>query len=364
MKEQITRIFSFLKEYAHAAEAVFVLIITMILAIIQAYVFKKLYQSLKRKKKLWEKAIINALFKPLQWFIWIIGVTFSVDLLSGYSEDAFIFQIISPIRKVLVITVLVWFMLAFIKEIEKVLLVAGSDKRRMSKTTIRAISQVLKVFVIVTCTFIVLQTTLGVGASAILAFAGGGSISIGFAAKDLLSNFFGGLMIFLDRPFAIGERIRSSDGKTEGVVEEIGWRLTKIITLEKVPLYVPNSYFLSTSIENPSRMKNRRIKTTIGVRYQDVKKIPEIVKDVEAMLKSHEGIDQNNIVMARFTKFSASSLDLLVYAFTKTIQFDEFTKVQQDIFFKVMEIIEKHHASCAFPTTTVHIPEGVEMMGK
>lgn len=364
MKEQFERIFSFFNEYAHLVEATFILLITIVIAVIQIYAFKKMHQSLTQKHKLWEKAIVNALHKPLQGFIWVIGLLFSIDLLSGYSANTFIFQIIPVVRKVLVISILVWFLLSFIKEIEKALLVSGSSKRHLNKTTVRAISQVLKVIVLITCTFIILQTTLGVGASAILAFVGGGSITIGFAAKEMLSNFFGGLMIFLDRPFSLGDRIRSADGNTEGYVEEIGWRLTKIKTLEKVPLYVPNSYFLNTNVENQSRMTNRRIKTTVGIRYQDVKKVLAIVREIETMLKSHQGIDQNCTVMARLIEFGSSSLDVLIYAYTKATGFEEFTAVQQDIFFKVLEIVEEFGAECAFPTSTLLFPDALQISNK
>ena len=363
MKEQLEYIFSFFKEYANAAEALLVVGLTLVFAIIQAFVFKKVHPRLKLKERLWEDAILSALYKPLQWFIWIVGLTFALDILANYSESAYIFRVIGPVRKALIVVVLVWFLLNFIKQLERVLMTAGTRKRKVNKTTVRAIGQMLKVIVIVTSAFVVLQTTLGIGASAVIAFAGGGSITIGIAAKDMLSNFFGGLMIYLDRPFSIGDRIKSTDGKTDGVVEEIGWRLTRIMTLEKVPMYVPNAYFLNTSIENPSRMSHRRIRTHFGVRYEDFNRIPVIVKEVESMLKSHEGIDQKSLSLARLTTFAPSSLDFLVMAYTKTIDYDAFTEIQQDILFKIMNIIEKHGASCAFPTTTVHIPDGIDMIG-
>ena len=90
-----------------------------------------------------------------------------------------------------------------------------------------------------------------------------------FAAKDLLANFFGGLTIYLDRPFAVGDWIRSPDREIEGTVERIGWRLTLIRTFDKRPLYIPNAVFTTIAVENPSRMHNRRIYETIGIRYDD-----------------------------------------------------------------------------------------------
>ena len=105
-------------------------------------------------------------------------------------------------------------------------------------------------------------------------------IAVGFAAKDLLANFFGGLMVYLDRPFAIGDWIRSPDREIEGTVEEIGWRVTCIRTFDKRPIYVPNSVFTQVTVENPSRMLNRRIYETIGVRYDDAAKVRDIITDV------------------------------------------------------------------------------------
>ena len=111
--------------------------------------------------------------------------------------------------------------------------------------------------------------SLGVSVSGLLAFGGIGGIAVGFAARDLLANFLGGLSIYLDRPFTVGDWIRSPDREIEGTVEEIGWRMTRIRTFDQRPLYVPNSIFASVALENPSRMNNRRIYETLGIRYED-----------------------------------------------------------------------------------------------
>jgi MscS family membrane protein len=134
----------------------------------------------------------------------------------------------------------------------------------------------LRVSVIITAILVALQS-LGFNISAVLAFGGIGGIAVGFAAKDLLANFFGGLMIYLDRPFSVGDWIRSPDRSIEGTVEKIGWRLTSIRTFDKRPLYIPNSMFANISVENPSRMTHRRIYETIGVRYEDNKHLPSLL---------------------------------------------------------------------------------------
>ena len=177
--------------------------------------------------------------------------------------------------------------------------------------SVDAIGKLLRLSVIITATLVTLQT-MGYSISGVLAFGGIGGIAIGFAAKDLLANFFGGLMIYLDRPFSIGDWIRSPDKEIEGTVEKIGWRLTVIRTFDKRPLYVPNSIFASIAVENPSRMTNRRIYETIGVRYDDARILPVIVDDVREMLMSHEEIDVNNTLMVNFNKFSESSVDFFI----------------------------------------------------
>jgi len=142
------------------------------------------------------------------------------------------------------------------------------------------------------------------------------------------------MMIYLDRPFAIGDWVRSPDKQIEGTVEKIGWRLTVIRTFDKRPLYVPNSVFASIAVENPSRMSHRRIYETIGVRYDDVDKLPMIIKDVKEMLLSHAEIDQEQTLIVNFNSFAASSLDFFVYTFTRTTNWIEFHKVKQDVLFR------------------------------
>ena len=149
---------------------------------------------------------------------------------------------------------------------------------------------------IITALLIAMQL-LGYSVSGLLAFGGIGGIAVGFAAKDLLANFFGGLMIYLDRPFSVGDWIRSPDKEIEGTVEDVGWRLTRIRTFDKRPLYIPNSVFASISVENPSRMTNRRIYETVGIRYCDMDSMNNIVQQVTQMLKDHDAIDNNQTMI-------------------------------------------------------------------
>lgn len=220
-----------------------------------------------------------------------------------------------------------------------------------------AIGKLLRISVAITAVLIGLQS-LGFSVSGVLAFGGVGGIAVGFAARDLLANFFGGLMVYLDRPFAIGDWFRSPDRNIEGTVEDIGWRVTRIRTFDKRPLYVPNAVFTQVALENPSRMTNRRIYETVGVRYDDFHAVPAIVQDIKAMLRAHPEIDTNQTLIVNFNQFAASSLDIMIYTFTRTTQWVLYHEIKQDVLMKVGQIIERHGAEIAFPTQTVHLPDG------
>jgi MscS family membrane protein len=178
---------------------------------------------------------------------------------------------------------------------------------------------------------------------------------VGFAAKDMLANFFGGLTIYMDRPFVVGEWIRSPDKDIEGTVEYIGWRHTRVRAFNKNPIYVPNALFTTIVVENPTRMTNRRIKETIGIRYADLDKMAAIVADVKAMLCAHPEIDTSATLIVNFNQFGASSLDFFIYTFTKTVEWVHYHEVKQDVLLKVAAIIQAHGAEIAFPTRTLHL---------
>jgi len=216
-------------------------------------------------------------------------------------------------------------------------------------------------YVLVFVGFILALMFLGVDLTKLTLFASALGIGVGLAARDLLSCFFGGLMIYLDRPFAVGDWIRSPDRDIEGTVEKIGVRLTRIRTFDERPLYIPNSVFSNTAVENPGRMSNRRIFETIGIRYEDVSKMAAILQDVEQMLRAHPEIDTARTMMVNFTTFGSSSLDFFIYTFTKTTNWEHYHKVKQDVLLRTTEIIKAHGAQIAFPTSTVHVPNGLSL---
>jgi len=342
------------------AQVFIVVFLTLLISFLQKRILGKLLAKLQETRIYWDDALVDAARRPLTILIWIIGLSFAAEIVS-HESGAVIFGAIDPIRDVGVIFTLAWFLVRFIERTEKnIVLKKEARGEEVDRTTADTIAKLLRISVIITALLVMMQT-LGFSISGVLAFGGIGGIAIGFAAKDLLANFFGGLMIYMDRPFNVGDWIRSPDRDIEGTVENIGWRLTRIRTFDKRPLYVPNSVFATIAVENPSRMTNRRIKETIGIRYDDVGKMEAIIDDVKKMLQEHDDIDANQTLIVNFNEFASSSLDFFIYTFTKTTNWIRFHEVKQDVLLKVIGIVESHGAECAFPTSTVHIPDGMSV---
>ena len=337
-----------------------VVFIAMLADLVKRRLMKQLHQRLGKTRNPWDDDVLQAATRPLTLLIWVVGITFAADIVRVES-DAAIFNAIEPIRRVGVIVAGAWFLVRLTARLQETVIERGlSSGEPYDRTTADAIAKLVRLSVIITSALVILQT-LGFSVSGVLAFGGIGGIAIGFAAKDLLANFFGGLMIYLDRPFLIGDWIRSPDREIEGTVEHIGWRLTTIRSFSKRPIYVPNSMFASISVENPSRMTHRRINETIGLRYDDAAKVGDILKDIENMLRQHPEIDDSQTLMVNFNAFAPSSLDFFIYTFTHTTDWVKYHGIKQDVLLKIEQIIRDHGAEIAFPTSTVHVPEGLRL---
>lgn len=309
-----------------------------------------------RTHTVWDDAVIHAAAKPLRLFIWLISLAYAAHVVQQHTHSP-MFDFVAPTRDMGVVVSLAWFLLQLINNASRNIVQIRTEKgEEVDHTTIDALSKLARLSVLIVSALVAMQT-LGFSISGVLAFGGIGGIAIGFAAKDILANFFGGLTIYLDRPFTVGEWIRSPDKNIEGTVEYISWRHTRIRAFNANPIYVPNALFTTIVVENPTRMTNRRIKETIGIRYQDLAKMEPIVAEVKAMLRAHPEIDTHKTLIVAFDEFAASSLNFLVYTFTKTREWVHFHDVKQDVLLKVAEIIARHGAEIAFPTQTIHLEQ-------
>ncbi len=335
---------------------VFIFAIIFVIAIINFIVNRLLLMLERRSKKtaiIWDDIFFEVIKRPVNFAIWVYGISYTARLITIVTGVNWT-STIKTLQAIAFIFFIIWILLRFIRKVKDRLSNSEYMIKPMDQTTAQIVCKLLQFSIVITGVLIVLQS-LGYSISGVLAFGGVGGMAIGFAARDLLANFFGALMIYLDRPFNIGDWIRSPDKEIEGVVENIGWRSTKIRTFDQRPLYIPNSIFNQISVENPSRMTNRRIYEVIGIRYDDIDSMNNIVEQVKAYLRGNDEIDTEQTLMVSFDSFNDSSIDFFIYTFTKTVNWAHYHDVKHNVLLQIAEIIKQNNAEIAFPTRSIHL---------
>lgn len=350
---RLVEFWPWLSDYRWQLGATLLVALVCVLTVLFNMVMSRLISYLSHKGSQLDGQLLKAARSPLRAMIWVLGLSLLLEILDR-NELAATGAIGDEVRRFGTILILAWAGLRLIKVIEDWVIGATGSRQRMDRTSADAIAKLMRLILFVLVGLTLLQSA-GVSISGILAFGGVGGIAVGFAARDLLANFFGGLMIYMDRPFRVGDWVRSPDKEIEGTVEHIGWRLTRIRTFDQRPLYVPNATFINIAVENPSRMFNRRIFEHVGVRYDDVSRVQQIANEIREMLSSHDEIDTRQTLIVHLNRFGPSSLDIMVYTFTKTTQWVRYHEIKQDVMLKIAQIIECNGAEFAFPTQTVHL---------
>jgi MscS family membrane protein len=230
---------------------------------------------------------------------------------------------------------------------------ARTSGSEMDMTALQALFGIGVVLVWILGVIVGMQA-LGMNMSAILTIGGIGSAAFAFASKDVIANFFGGIMVLFNRPFRVGDWVIVKG--IEGGIERIGLYATYIRTGDKRLVYIPNSVFVSGVIENTSARTSRRLSETIGVRYDDFDVVEPILADLAALFESDTAIDHDQPVRVSFGGYGDSTIDIAILAFTTTTSIAEFVKVRQRLMLEVGRVVQKHGADFAFPTVTVDMP--------
>ena len=324
------------------------LVLAVIVHIALSFVLKQIIKHSGSTKTQIDDHLIRAISAPLKVLIWYGWLYLSLRELT--SEIQSLGQIVSYIS-ITPVFILTWGILRLISSVENFML---ESEGSFDKDSVRLFARLMKILFVFAIILGVAQF-YGYAISSILTLGGVGGIIVGFAAKDMLANVFGGLMIQMDKPFSTGDWIRTSDRSIEGVVEKIGWRMTRIRTFSKNPVYVPNGIFATIPIETPSRMTNRQIYEVIGIRYDDIAQMDSIIEKVHDLLKNNKHIDHEQAYRVYFDVFNASSLDFVIWAFSSLTDAGEFKKMKGKLLLDIAQIIADHKAEIAYPTQTLHI---------
>ncbi|WP_068467414.1 mechanosensitive ion channel family protein [Candidatus Protochlamydia phocaeensis] len=318
----------------------------------------KLSERFLKQQNIWALSFISALHHPLTYYVWLVAAVCSLDILSS-SLLNFHIDGLHVILSVSAVLAFGWFLMRWNNQVVKNMMEMSQNHQiALTPGKLDLISKVATMAIIFITVFLLMDVT-GRNMQTLIAFGGIGGLALAFASQQVISNFFGGLMVYITQPFTIGEFVSLPEKKIEGNIEEIGWYLTRIRNLEKRPIYVPNSIFTQTIVITPSRMSHERFHHTIGLRYEDIGVVRQVVDDIKLMLLQQGYIDRQQKVEVFFTGFGSSSLDINVSAYISALSGADFPTIRQDILLKIADIVAKQGAEIATPTNIVEIQGGV-----
>lgn len=306
-------------------------------------------------------AFRRLLIQPLEVLLFLIFLYFAFQVLEHPlnpteevgEKEPFLKRFAFRTYQIFVIVSITWIITRFIDFVGLIF------SHRADKTTSKLDDQLVpffkdftKVVVYILSFMIILGTVFAVNVAAFVAGLGVGGLAIAFAAKESLENLLASFTIFLDHPFVVGDLVEV-DGIT-GVIEKIGFRSTRIRTLEKTFVTVPNKSMIDKPLNNLTLRTFRRVFFDINLTYDTPsEKIKSITRDIQSFIDEHPRTNQDGRV--RFSSLGASSKDVMVLYFVDTMDWNEFVDIREEITYKIVSIVESHGAEFAFPSTTVYL---------
>lgn len=324
--------------------------------------------------------IITTITKPLSLLLFFYGFDVCLNVFYYPSPVPMLF---SKWFGVLYIILFSWFSISVLEGYGTLWLTSLAKKNRdlFRKEVVNLALKILY-FIVILIALLMILSRLGFDISALVASLGIGGLAVALAAKDILANFFASVMLLFDNSFSQGDWIEC--GGVEGTVVEIGLRRTTIRTFDNAMLFVPNSKLANESIRNWNRRQiGRRIKMRVGVTYDSPKeKLEACVREIRAMLLVHPGIAKaegeslerhHSLALKRdivsiddllglksnllvyVDSFAPSSIDILIYCFSRSTVWAEWLAIKENIILQIMEIIERHGLKFAFPSQSLYI---------
>lgn len=288
---------------------------------------------------------------PANMFAWVIGIYFALVFLIR-DEDA----IALTTRAV---GVLFWLSVFWTVMIICDILFSVAARKYSAKSASATVNlldflkRVTKCFIIMVALLSILNNC-GVNVNTIIASLGIGGMALAFASQDTIANFFGSVSIIIDRPFIVGDWVKTP--VCEGHIEAIGFRSTRIRTFSKTVVSIPNSTLAKEAVENFSKMPIRKVEYTIGLTYSTTpEQMDALLHSLRKAIIEIEGVDPRSGVAAEFTNFGGSSLDIVVTYYTKQIDLGYYRATIRRVNLEIMRIVAAAGLSFAFPSTSIYI---------
>lgn len=337
-------------------------IIDIVIAIGIYLIFRILTKSLSYitirmfKPKIKNKKTIknNAFYAPLKVFYVVLGMYLAILFLKRSLQiNDVIITLVNKIFKIAVIMI-------FANGIANSLTINSNSINKIKEkinpdidgSMFRFILKVIRILIYIIAGFLVI-TELGYNLNGLVTGLGIGSVVITLAAQDTAKNLFGGLVIFLDKPFVVGDWIEID--KYEGTIEDITFRSTRLRTFENSIVNIPNSIIANASIINWSRMEKRRYKLNLCIELDTtLEKVQIIQKRIKDMLKQHDDVLDDTIIV-RFDNIVDNGMNLLVSSYTNSVDYESFLEQKEKINYRIMQILREENVELAYDTKTICI---------
>ena len=327
-----------------------------------------LYQFFRRMAPSKGEHFTNTLLRPIQFLMMLVTITLVLQFMTFPSVLNFdlygvhMSRLMGGIMEFLLVVAVTWLASRVVDFVGEVM----ADRAALTETTqddqfVLFIKDVMRVVVYIIAVFLVLGAVLDLNITSLLAGAGLAGLAVALAAQDSLANLFGSLTIFSEKPFLMGDFVETNG--ILGTVEKVGFRSTRIRTLDKTFVTLPNRLIMENPINNLTDRTFRRVDYTVGLLYgTSVDTIKTIVDRIQAFIDEHPRTNEAGIVA--FHAFGASSLDIKVIYFIKEVDWNAYLRIRQEVSLAIMQIVLDHGGDFAFPTTTVHLEQGDSASGE
>lgn len=316
-------------------------LLTWIIIVIHRFI----YRRFTRKQR---KQDIKRLKGPIS--VLALSLSFYIASLLSYSLLSRLF--FNRVSETLAIIGLVWLCLCFVDPITDRMVRRRELTKSSGKIALgRLLNKTIKAMVIIAGATIIFYMA-GLNLTAVLTGLGVGGIAVAFAAQKTLENLFGGVMIISDQPIRVGDFCRAGD--FQGTVEDIGLRSTRLRTLNRTVVSVPNGQLATMSLENYTMRDKILFHHKIGLRYEtSADQLRFVIAEIRRMLYEHPKVETVN-ARVRFTGFQSSALELEIFAYILATEYTEFLAVQEDLLLRFMDVVEKSGTGFAFPSQTTY----------
>ena len=316
-----------------------------------SYMIIKVFKIKSKKAKEIKE---SAFFRPLKIFFIILGIYLAIVFLRAPLQiNEQVMDIVTKVFKIIsVIEIAVGLANSFTSKTILGKKLRKSLNEKMDDTVFEFVLKITRVFIYIIAIFLVLAI-LEINLTGLIAGLGLGGVIVTLAAQDTAKNLFGGAMIFIDKPFVVGDWIEMDN--YEGTIEDITFRTTRIRTFENALVNIPNAIIADASVTNWSKMEKRRYKTNLCVELDTPLEKLELLKTrIEKMLQERESVFDDSIIV-KFDQITDNGMNILIYTYTNSVSYASYLKEVEDINVKIMKILNEENIELAYDTKTVYV---------